>query len=157
MPERKNTDSTQLLDLSADSAIGYDKGRGPSLATKALQMAQEIGVETWLDESGNPHLTVPVENHVEHYRLKTDPESQGGHWLAMHFYRREGRALPSSAKKDVLENLSAEAFTGIRVFPSSRRTARRGENVYLDLCNPSWEVVEVTPHGWTVQIGRAHV
>jgi hypothetical protein len=88
---------------------------------------------------------------VEHYRLKADSDSQAGRWLAQSFYEREGRALPSSAKKDVLENLIAKAASGSSVFPTGRRVLALEGRVFLDLCNPEWEVVEVTPQGWFVR------
>ncbi len=134
---------------------GLGSKRGPSAATKALLLAQEAGVEAWKDEAGNPHLTVsvggPVGEHREHYRLKSGAESPAGRWLASLFYREEGKALPAQAKKDVLENLIAEALESGPVYPTGRRVARFQGHVYLDLGAPTWDVVEVTPQGWRVR------
>jgi hypothetical protein len=125
--------------------------REASQATKAFKMATKAGAEAWIDDSGTPHVTVPMEDHVEHYRLKPDPDSPAGRWLARLYYRKVGAALPAGAKKDALENLIAEAVSADRIHPTSRRIARHGQQVFLDLCTPSWEVVEVSPQGWTVR------
>ncbi len=37
--------------------------------------------------------------------------------------------------------------------PVSVRVAEHAGNVYLDLCNPQWEVVEITPTGWEILPG----
>ena len=122
-----------------------------SQATAALKLAIAAGAETWVDDAGVPFITVKVGDHVEHYRLKADPESQPGRWLARIFYKKTRQALPSGPKKDVLENLIADAISGDRVFPTGRRVARVANHVYLDLCNPTWEVVEVTTKGWAIR------
>lgn len=123
----------------------------PSQATKALNLAKDAGVEAWMDEAGVAYLTVPAGGHVEHHRLKSDPDSPAARWLARLFYRQEGRALSSSAKKDALENLIAEATSADRIFPTARRVYRHGDRVFLDLCSPGWEVVEVSAHGWAIR------
>jgi len=130
---------------------GGGSSRGPSQATKALELAFHSGAETWMDEAGTPHLTVKVHDHVEHHRLKSDPNSACSRWLSRLFYQGTGKALPSSAKKDVLENLIADADASGRVFLTGRRVVRQGATVFLDLCSPSWEVVEVTPRGWSIR------
>ncbi len=124
---------------------------GGSSLDKALCLARMAGIETWRDEAGEPHLTVPIKNHVEHYRLKADLKSPAGLWLADYYFRSEGKALPSGSRTEVLENLMAEAMSSDRVFVTGRRVARLGNHVFVDLCNPTWEVVEVTPQGWAVR------
>jgi len=82
--------------------------------------------------------------------LRSDPDSPAGRWLAQLFFAHEARALPSAAKKDVLENLIAAAISSNRTYASGRRVARLGDEIYLDLCTPTWEVVKVTACRWTV-------
>ncbi len=142
--------------ISSDPAIEEDHSPSQesgkaSQATKALRMAIEAGAEAWMDEAGTPHLTVLSGEHVEHHRLKSDPDSPAARWLARIFYKKEGRALASSAKKDALENLIAEATATDRIFPTARRVFRQGGTVFLDLCSPTWEVVEVSGAGWAIR------
>gem|GEM_PF-5910785 len=121
-----------------------------SPATKALQVALAAGAEPWVDETRTPFITVPMGSHVEHYRLKADPESPAGRWLAGIYYRTFRKALGASVKRDVLENLIADAMASDRAFPTARRIFRKGDRVFLDLCTPTWEVVEVGAEGWKV-------
>ncbi|WP_005036560.1 DNA-primase RepB domain-containing protein [Holophaga foetida] len=121
-----------------------------SQATIALRLAASAGAVAWLDDADTAFITVPVEDHVEHYRLRADPGSPAGRWLGGLFYRSERRALGSSAMKDALANLVAEASASKRVFPTARRVARFEGRVFLDLCTPSWEVAEIAPQAWRI-------
>jgi len=125
--------------------------RKASVVTRALRLISEVGAESWMDFNGIPHLSIPVQEHTEHYRLKNSPDSSAGRWLAGTFYKHEGRALSSSAKTDVLENLIAEAQASNRTYASGRRVAQLGGLVFLDLCTTAWDVVEVTPLGWRIR------
>lgn len=121
-----------------------------SLSTRVLQMARSAGAGTWKDAAGTPHVSLPIGRHWEHHPLKSDAESQVGRWLTQLFYQREGRALPSNVKKDVLETFIAGALASQVEFPTGRRVVRLGDHVYLDLCNAEWEVVDVSPEGWRI-------
>lgn len=119
--------------------------------TRAMRLVQRTGAETWVDVGGRPHLTVPVGNHIEHYTLRTDPDTPAGQWLARVFYKKYGRAISSSTKKDVLENLAADAGCADRIYPTAHRVAQHEGQVYLDLCNSSWQVVVTQAGKWTVR------
>jgi len=146
-----STKEIQNVDAIDDDDSQRRNRPSVSLATMALRLVRRTGSETWVNQAGVPHITVLVGGHVEHYRLRLEPSSPSGLWIADLFYRMEGKALPSNATKDVLENLIAEARSSNRVFVSALRVARLGNRVFLDLCNSSWEVVQVTPEGWMVR------
>jgi len=138
-------------EAQGDEGAAAVNARRASQATKALQLALAHGSEPWTDSAGTPHISFPVDVHLEHCRLRPDPESGAGRWLSRVFFQNEGRALSSSAKKDALENLIAQAVAADRVFATGRRVVRIEDKVYLDLCSPSWEVVEVGPAGWRIR------
>src|SRR5579884_3398987 len=56
-------------------------------------------------------------------------------------------------EKEALACLEAKAIYEGKEMPVSVRVAEHAGNVYLDLCNPQWEVVEITPTGWEILPG----
>jgi hypothetical protein len=72
-------------------------------------------------------------------------------WLARNFYRDSG-SVPSG---DALSNAAA-TLGGIAQFDGedhsvSLRVAQGGGNIYLDLADAEWNIVEITPGGWKVK------
>ncbi|HMV86802.1 MAG TPA: hypothetical protein PLD20_17960 [Blastocatellia bacterium] len=71
-------------------------------------------------------------------------------WLSGVYWQATGTALYGDAFKDALATLQAIAqFEGEErnVF---LRLAQHGGNLYLDLCDREWRVVEITPDDWRV-------
>jgi hypothetical protein len=71
-------------------------------------------------------------------------------WLRLRAYQDLG-AFPSKDVLDrVVEQVTAHAeFAGKEEYVSLR-VAEYSGNLYIDLGNPNWEVVEVTPQGWSI-------
>ncbi|MDP9479557.1 MAG: bifunctional DNA primase/polymerase [Actinomycetota bacterium] len=103
------------------------------------------------DPDGEPYATFPVGDHRETHRLKGKGFRR---WLQKLFYEAEGKPVGSQALNDALG-----ALEGLAIFDGAEREthvrlAGHGGNVYLDLCNPQWEVVEIAPSGWRVIPGE---
>ena len=58
-------------------------------------------------------------------------------------------------RRDLLGALEGRARFAAPEHETSVRVAGHSGNVYFDLCNAEWEVVEVTPEGWRIIPGGA--
>ncbi|HYT91311.1 MAG TPA: hypothetical protein VEL76_21545, partial [Gemmataceae bacterium] len=56
----------------------------------------------------------------------------------------------ATALSDALGLIEAQAIFDGPELPIHVRVGELANNIYLDLCNPQWEVVEITPAGWSV-------
>jgi hypothetical protein len=95
-----------------------------------------------------PFIKVVVGDHKEIYPLKKGEDFE--EWTRLQFYRQTGGALPKKIFIAFLEQLQAQAkFDGPECQVPLRVAEHQG-NIYLDLCNDKWQVVEITPAGWQV-------
>ena len=70
--------------------------------------------------------------------------------MAQTFYRRTRTAINRNALADAIATLAGRACYDCPEEPVFLRVARHGENILIDLCDPQWRVVEVTPSGWRI-------
>jgi hypothetical protein len=135
------------LMAEADSrpATADERTGRKSQATTLVELAEEA--ELFHTPDGKNFATVVVNGHHETLLLK------GGafrDWLSHRYYVSESTTPSSSALQDALSALSGKArFEGAEVETFSR-VAGHGESIYLDLCDPDWRAVKITPEGWEV-------
>jgi hypothetical protein len=118
-----------------------------SQATKIVEFARATGFVPFIDLEGNPYCSVPMNGHLETWPIKAER-------LKLHLHRvyaAEMQKVPGTQMlQDARNALEAEArFTG-PVFPVGIRVMRHEGMLYLDLGDPTWQVVAITPDGWTV-------
>jgi hypothetical protein len=121
--------------------------RGPSHATRLIELVKAEDAELWHTPTGEPYITLCCAAHREHYALTSGAARD---WLSRLFYHQTRRALSASALADALTTLSSNAkFDGDEhaVFV---RVAGHNDRIYLDLGDPEWRAVEVTRDGWHV-------
>lgn len=71
-------------------------------------------------------------------------------WLSGIYWQATGTALYGEAFKDALATLQAIAQHEGEERNVFLRLAENGGNLYLDLCDREWRVVEITPDDWRV-------
>jgi hypothetical protein len=81
------------------------------------------------------------------YRLDTEYFED---WLVSKLYKDFPALLRIHEKADVIAILKAKAKHDSIAKPVFTRTARSGGAVFIDLCDPNWRQVRVTPTGWDV-------
>lgn len=140
-----------LTDLKRiDSDVGDDEkgGRGPSMATRIVDLALSSGATFWRSPEGGPFATIPNEaGHTENHPLRSKAAKT---WLSGLLYRAEGRAPKGSAVADALSVLEGKAIHGGEVHPVFVRLAEYAGKFYLDLGGDNWRAVEVGADGWRV-------
>jgi hypothetical protein len=140
---------SQLLhkDSDKDSSSGEEK----STAQIALGLAEEQCSELFLDQFGTPYAAVKIDEHIETLRLK---DSRFKNWLCRAYYLSEGKILNSESFTNVLNILKAKAeFEGVTRTLDLRVASVQDEpfTIYYDLSNKEWQVVKITPKGWSIE------
>jgi putative DNA primase/helicase len=156
-------DDAQVVDairaaIAAGTDVGHedaaesapaDAPEGDSSAESIADQLVELAAEATLfhDPHDEPYATIQVDEHRENWRIGS---SHFSHWLCSLYYRRFKKAVPPASLTTAASQLSAMAlFDGHRQ-PVAMRVARIDSTVWLDLCNETWQVVEITPNSWRI-------
>jgi len=113
-----------------------------SQATIAAQIAEEW--ELWHTPDNVAYVTILVDDHKENWRVRSRTLRR---YLDKRFYEECGTAIHSNARCTALDLVEAKALIDGEEHEVHVRVAEHDGNVYLDLCNNKWRVVEVTPNG----------
>ncbi|MGK5087026.1 toprim domain-containing protein [Bdellovibrionota bacterium FG-2] len=133
----------QLKTENKQTSVSREKA--PSQATLLLNLCD--GIELFHTSDENGYATVPVNKHKETWALG----SQGfRRWLLHKYFSTYGTAPTSQAIIDALGTLSANAQFKAEERPIFLRAGMFNGNVYVDLSNDEWEVVEISASGWSV-------
>ncbi len=138
--ERKN---------GSEAGDAEEDERKPTQAELLIRCAE--GADLFHTPAGDSYATVPVHDHRETHPVKAKGFRR---WLVRAFFEKYGRPPGNQALQDALGLLEARAeFDG----PEREvyiRVAEHAGNIYVDLANEAWEVVEITPAGWRVVTGE---
>jgi len=139
------TDLKKIDDEDGDDEKG---GRGPSMATRIVDLALSSGSSFWKTPEEEPFVTLPGGGgHVENHPLRSKATKT---WLSGLLYQAEGKAPKGSAVVDALAVLEGQAIFGEEVHPVYVRLAEYGGRFNLDLGGDDWRAVEIDSLGWRV-------
>ncbi len=129
-------------------------GGGPSMAERLLKYALGDRAQYFHDADGEAYATVDVEGHRETWPLKSRSFTR---WLRYRFYCEEKTdenveppPLKDQVVGDVVRQLEAKAQFEGEEHAVNIRVAEINGKVYVDLCDASWQAVEVSRDGWKV-------
>jgi hypothetical protein len=140
---------SQLKHKDSDRDSSSDEEK--STAQIALGLAEEQCSELFLDQFGTPYAAVKIDEHIETLRLK---DSRFKSWLCRAYYLSEDKILNSESVTNVLNILKAKAeFEGVTRTLDLRVASVQDEpfTIYYDLSNKEWQVVKITPEGWSIE------
>jgi len=112
-----------------------------------VELAQEAELFATPDAEPTPYADVPADGHREVLQVRS---SGFRRWLTARFFAATGGVPGTQAFEEALRTIEALAVAGDDRRPVHVRVAGHGGRVYLDLCDPSWRVVEIDPTGWRV-------
>ena len=139
---------TDLKRIDSDEGDDEKSGRGPSMATRIVDLALASGALFWKSPEGEPFATIPNGGgHIENHPLRSKAAKT---WLSGLLYEAEGRAPKGSAVMDALAVLEGRATFEGETFPVFVRLAESGGKFYLDLGGEDWRAVEIDSGGWRV-------
>lgn len=122
---------------------GDDKER--SQATIAANMAAVW--DLWHTPAKDAYATITIDDHQETWPVRSQTFKR---YLAMQFFEDQGKAMNSDALSAAIHLFEAKALFHGETHTVHVRVAAYEDNIYLDLCNEKWQVVEITPTGWQV-------
>lgn len=117
----------------------------PTQASRLVQLAE--AAELFRTPDGEPHATIPVQDHLETHRINS---SSFKRWLARLLYEVTGEVPSASTKADVIAILEGMALFGDIEAEVHVRLALYDGRFYLDLGDAGWRAVEVGADGWRV-------
>lgn len=132
----------QLRDQAQESEAGH-----ASQATRLVELVHEAGIDLFHTPDDKAYGSITVDGHLENYPLHVRGFRRR---LARMFYMAEGKSPGAQAIQDALAVLDGQAIGDGPELPVYVRLAEDAGNIYLDLCNETWQAVEVTATGWSV-------
>ncbi|ABG04560.1 hypothetical protein Rxyl_1598 [Rubrobacter xylanophilus DSM 9941] len=121
------------------------ENKKPTQAELLIRYAE--GAELFHTPDGEAHATIRLADHGDTWPLKSRRFTQ---WLLRQFYEEMGKAPSAQALADARATIGARAVFDGPEKPVFTRIAGYERAVYLDLCNDSWEAVEITASGWRI-------
>ena len=101
---------------------------------------------------GEAYVSVPKDGHNELYPIKS---AHCRDWLGSLYYYKEKQAVGNGAMIDVLSTLEAKAKFGNKENKEPvtlhNRVAKVNDSFWYDLTNATWQAVEITGKGWSVE------
>lgn len=127
-----------------------EKKKGPSVAVQLVKLADNNDCIYWHCPDKRPYVSVMLDNsHIVNWRLKSREFEA---WLKSSFFKQadEKFAAGSSAVSDCLGILEGFCMEG-RTMPKYARLApiETGGQL-IDLCDDTWQSVEINAKGWKV-------
>jgi hypothetical protein len=129
----------------ADRKGPADKAEVQSQATLVATLAADW--ELWHTPDMVAYATVPVGDHKEHWPVRSQAFKQ---LLAKLLFDAEGQAASTETLAAATNLVEAKALFEGKEHPAYVRLADHDGDIYLDLCNQTWQAVRVTPQGWEV-------
>ena len=119
----------------------------PNQSEILIGLADEAGVQLFHAPDREAFALLPVNGHHETWRVRSKDLKL---WLLHRYFASTGKAPNSQALQDARNTLAARGVFQGEEHEVQTRVAEAGDAIYLDLCNDSWEAVEVTGAGWRV-------
>uniref|UniRef100_A0A7V4WMA9 ATP-binding protein n=1 Tax=Candidatus Caldatribacterium saccharofermentans TaxID=1454753 RepID=A0A7V4WMA9_9BACT len=126
--------------------VSSESRQKKSQAQELLALAIEHG-DFWTSPDGVEFVTFAQSGPSEHWPLDSRRARQ---WLAGLYYEAHGKPLSSQTISDVVELLKWRAVRSNKRIRVHLRIAKLHDILFLDLCDDSWQAVEITKHGWRV-------
>jgi DNA polymerase-1 len=132
------------LTSAPSSRSGGKSPTGDASSETLLELAL-IHDEFWHDTLKQPYATIRHKGHREHWAL--DSSTYREHLSRLFFEATERGATPLVLDTALATLKSMAVFEG-NEYPVFLRTARQDDTIYIDLTNPEWQIVAITPQEW---------
>jgi hypothetical protein len=121
------------------------KAEKVSQANQILSLAEDI--ELFHTSDRTAFASIEVGGHCEVHPVQSKSFRD---YLSYQYYQTDGKAPSSQALQDAINSLSGKAKFEGKTQEVYIRLASFGGKIYLDLCNPEWQIVEIDADGCRV-------
>jgi hypothetical protein len=132
-----------------DKAIGKGGeaagGRKPNQADFLVKLAQRA--ELFHDPDSTAYADLDIDGHRETWPIRSKGFRR---WLVRSFFEATGGAPSSEALQSALNVIEAKAHFEGPARVVYLRVGGADDRLYLDLCNETWQAVEIDQEGWRV-------
>jgi hypothetical protein len=155
-----NSEFEQLVEAADDVELEDvddldDRKQRKDAAELLLELVGAAGVELFHDSEPRLYIRIPQHDDVvETYTLAPRPARQVLAWFRHLYYETTGSALKQQALEDALGVLQARAEFDGETRDVHVRLAGFAGNIYLDLGDPQWRIVEIDHSGWRLLSSR---
>ncbi len=141
--EENIPDSDATTSIDSFSELSGDEK--PTQAQSLIELASSC--EFFHNPDGTAYVTYLVEDHNETCQVRSKGFKL---WLGHKFFSQFNKPPGNQALSDALGILEGRARFEGKTIPVYTRIGEANGNIYLDLCNNKWEVVEITGTSWKV-------
>lgn len=140
-PKTERKDSA----VSAHAEKPEAKSRRVPQRDKLMAVTEKVSL--WHDASGVTYATWPINGHLETWPVKSAAFRR---WLSCESYEVAGEVPGGQALEDTLRILEARAHQFGDEREAWIRAGAQDGKLFLDLCDKTWRVVEISADGWRV-------
>jgi hypothetical protein len=139
-PVESNSDQDSKTEPETD-----DSGRGPSKALLLVRLASKATLFHY--PAGRTYARVPAGDHVETLAIGSKAFKR---WLAAEFWKNYEASVAPNAFQEAIATLDGRAAYDGQCHDVHLRLAEFEGNIYLDMCDAAWRVIEISADGWRV-------
>lgn len=131
----------------AEGGASDDSGsrRRLSISDRTMRLIDPAWL--WHSPAREAYASLPIGDHIEHWPIQSRDFRL---YLRGALHRETGKGISGRDLADAVALLEAIAVHDGPEHPISLRVGRRGDAIYLDLCDEDWAAVEITAEGWRV-------
>lgn len=122
------------------------KSRGKNGAGELVELATDHGCRFFPSSEGMNYATVPVDGHLETYRMEDGRRFQ--QWLRRAYWLKYHKSPGEEALGGAVGILAAQASFEGAEGPVFLRVGGHEDAIYVDLGQPSWGAVRIDAGGW---------
>ena len=123
----------------------YENGKRKSRATVLIEIGEQL--EKFHDSNGETYVIIPINGHNEIWAMKSKKFKE---WLSSQYYKLSKSGTDRSSVNDALSTLAAMAKDEGTERQVYLRVTGDNDRIYIDLCDPTWRVIEVDAAGWRI-------
>ncbi|HEX8264723.1 MAG TPA: PriCT-2 domain-containing protein [Pyrinomonadaceae bacterium] len=139
-------DSAEFREFWNERTGKTETSEKPTQATRLLSAIMSR-LELFHTAEGECFASVQNAGHQETYKLSSRSFKD---WLSYESYRQEGKTPNAQTMTDVIQTLTGKARFDSPQTEVFLRVAEKDDAIYVDLCDETWRVVEITKAGWRV-------
>jgi hypothetical protein len=117
----------------------------PKQSEQLLNLISDF--EYFHDQHNTAYVSCKIDGHIEIWQVKSHSFKS---LLARKYWNFYSKPISNQAIKEALLVLEAKAFYEGKQHHVFLRVANYNNNIYIDLCNKSWQVLEITSKGWNI-------
>ena len=134
-----------VLDQALAEGDGGTGGREPKQADILIALAADA--EVFHASDGTGYADLEINGHRETWAIRSKVFKR---WLARRFFEETRKAPNSEALQSALNVIEANALFAGPERPVFIRIGGQEGKLYLDLCDETWQAVEIDATGWQV-------